>query len=159
MQLTRKFPTSNHQGSTSQWALTAHALCARACLGLLDHKTRRQSRSLLSMSLIYNRTCKFERNVLKGREERLMPDTWAKSLSCVHLFGTPWTVARQAPLSMGFSRQEYWRGLPCPPPGDLCNPGIEPMSLMSPALQAGSLTLEPPGKPQFLSHPRHIDQS
>ena len=47
---------------------------------------------------------------------------------------TPWTVACKAPLSMGFSRQEYWRGLPCPPPGDLPNPGIEPVSLTSPAL-------------------------
>ena len=55
-------------------------------------------------------------------------------LSCVHLFATLWTVAHQAPLSMGFSRQEYWSGLPCPPPGDLPDPGIEPMSLTSPAL-------------------------
>ena len=47
---------------------------------------------------------------------------------------TPWTVACQAPLPLGFSRQEYWSGLPCPPPGDLPNPGIQPMSLMSPAL-------------------------
>ena len=50
------------------------------------------------------------------------------------LCATLWTVACQAPLSMGFSRQEYWSGLPCPPPGDLPNPGIEPASLMSPAL-------------------------
>ena len=50
------------------------------------------------------------------------------------IFITLWTVAHQAPLSMGFSRQEYWSGLPCPPPGDLPNPGIEPMSLTSPAL-------------------------
>ena len=56
----------------------------------------------------------------------------AQSLSRVQLFGTPWAAARQAPLSMGFSRQEYWSGLPCPPPGDLPNPGIEPRS---PALQ------------------------
>ena len=58
-------------------------------------------------------------------------------LSCfchVRLFATPWTVACQAPLSMGFSRQEYWSGLPCPPPGDLLDPGIEPAFLMSPAL-------------------------
>ena len=48
--------------------------------------------------------------------------------SCVQLFVTPETVAHQAPLSMGFSRQEYWRGLPCPSPGDLPNPGIEPRS-------------------------------
>ena len=47
---------------------------------------------------------------------------------------TLWTVACQAPLSMGFPRQEYWRGLPCPPPGDLLDPGTEPTFLMSPAL-------------------------
>ena len=58
----------------------------------------------------------------------------AKSLSRVQLFVTLWTVAHQAPLSMGFSRQEYWSGLPCPPTGDLPNPGIEPVFLMSPAL-------------------------
>ena len=57
---------------------------------------------------------------------------------------TPWTVAQQVPLSMGFSRQEYWSGLPCPSPGDLSNPGIEPGS---PALQADSLLSEPPGIP------------
>ena len=56
---------------------------------------------------------------------------------CVQLFATPWTVAHQAPLSMGFSRQEYWSGLLGPPPGDLPDPGIEPVSLMSPALAAG----------------------
>ena len=50
------------------------------------------------------------------------------SLSRVRLFATPWTAAHQAPLSMGFSRQEYWRGLPFPSPGDLLNPGIEPWS-------------------------------
>ena len=48
--------------------------------------------------------------------------------SCVQLFATQWTVAHQAPLSMGFSRQEYWNGLPCPPPGDLPNPVIKPTS-------------------------------
>ena len=56
---------------------------------------------------------------------------------------TSWTVACQASLSMGFSRQEYWYGLPFPPPGDLPNPGIGPRS---PALQADSLPSEPPGK-------------
>ena len=54
--------------------------------------------------------------------------------SCVPLFATPWTVAPQAPLSMWFSRQEYRSGLPCSTPGDLSNPGTEPMSLTSPAL-------------------------
>ena len=54
--------------------------------------------------------------------------------SCVHLFVTPWAVARQAPLYMGFSRQGYWSVSPCPPPGHLPNPGIEPVSVMSLAL-------------------------
>ena len=54
--------------------------------------------------------------------------------SRVRLFATLWTEALQTPLSMGFSRKEYWSGLPCPPPGDLPGPGIEPTSLMSPAL-------------------------
>ena len=61
--------------------------------------------------------------------------------SCVQLFATPWTVACQAPLSMGVFRQEYWSGLPCPPPGDLPNPGIESLSPASPALQVNSLPL------------------
>ena len=60
--------------------------------------------------------------------------------SCVRLFATPWTVALQAPLSTGLSRQENWSGLPCPPPGDLPNPGIEPGSLMSPASASRFLT-------------------
>ena len=58
----------------------------------------------------------------------------AKSLSHVRLSATLWTIARQAPLPMGFSRQEYWRGLPCPPPGDLSDPGIKPRLFTSPAL-------------------------
>ena len=66
-----------------------------------------------------------------------------KSLSRVRLFATPWTVAYQAPPSMGFSRQEYWSGLPFPSPGDLPNSGIKPGS---PEFQADSLTSEPPGK-------------
>ena len=68
----------------------------------------------------------------------------AKSLSHVQLFVIPWAVACKAPLSMGFSRQEHWSGLPFPSPGDLPEPEIEPRS---PALQADSLPSEPPGKP------------
>ena len=68
-----------------------------------------------------------------------------ESLSCVWLFATPWTVAHQAPLPMEFSRQEYWSGLPFPPPGDLPNSGIKPGS---PALQVDFfLSSEPLGKP------------
>ena len=66
-----------------------------------------------------------------------------KSLSRVRLFVTPWTVDYQASLSMGLSRQEYWSRLPFPSPGDLPDPGLEPRS---PALEADTLTSEPPGK-------------
>ena len=65
-------------------------------------------------------------------------------LGCVLLFVALWTIAHQAPLSMRFSRQEHWSGLPCPPPGDLPYPGTEPMS---PALAGGFFTTEPTGKP------------
>ena len=72
-----------------------------------------------------------------------------KSLSHVRLFGTPWTVTCQAPPFMGFSRQEYWSGLPFPSPGDLPNPGIK---AGSPTLQADALPSEPPGLPRhFMS--------
>ena len=65
-----------------------------------------------------------------------------KVLSLVRVFATPWTIACQAPPSMGFPREEYWNGLPFPSPGDLPDPGIEPGC---PALQADSLPSEPPG--------------
>ena len=67
-------------------------------------------------------------------------------LSYIQLFSTPWTVAQQAPLSMGFPRQEYWNGLPFPAPGDLSNPGIKPTSLLSPTLTDRFFTTVPPGK-------------
>ena len=70
-----------------------------------------------------------------------------KLLSRVRLFATLWSVAYQAPPSLGFSRQEYWSGLPFPSPGDLPNPGIKPGS---PVLQADALPSEPPGKPQIM---------
>ena len=70
-------------------------------------------------------------------------------LSRVWLFVPPSTTAHQAPLSKGFPRQEYWSGLPRPPPGDLPNPRIEPTSLESPALAGRFFTTEPPRKPHF----------
>ena len=73
------------------------------------------------------------------------PCTCAQSLSCVRLFATPWTVACQPPLSTGFSRQEYWSGLPFPPPEDLPEPRIELMCPASPALAGRFFTTEPPG--------------
>ena len=81
----------------------------------------------------------FEHNLINMRVK-------VKSFSRVWLFATPWTVAYQAPLSVGFSRQECWSGLPFLSPGDLPNPGIEPRS---PALQADILPSKPPGKPSM----------
>ena len=72
-------------------------------------------------------------------------------------FVTPWTIACQAPLFMGFSRQEYWSGLPFPSPENLPNPGTEPESLVSPALESGFFTTEPPGKPRKLPSVCKID--
>ena len=67
-------------------------------------------------------------------------------LSRVRLFATLWTVARQASLSVECCREEYWSGLPSPPPGDIPDPGIEPTSPVSPALQVNSLPIEPSGR-------------
>jgi len=71
---------------------------------------------------------------------------YAQSLSRVRLLVTSWTVACQAPLSMRFSRQEYWSGLTFPTPGDLLDPRMEPTSLVSPALAGSFFTTAPPGK-------------
>ena len=108
---------------------------------LLQHHSSKAS-ILRALSFLYNPTLTFIHDYWKNHEKLKI-----KSLSCVRLFATPWTVAHQAPLSLGFSRQEYWIGLPFPSPGDLPNPGTEPRS---PALQADALTSEPPGKPKPL---------
>ena len=76
--------------------------------------------------------------------------------SLVRLFATLWTAAHQAPLSMGFSRQEYWSGLPCPSPGDLPNSGIEPESLMSHALAGGFFTTSTTWEVQWVPYRREI---
>ena len=68
--------------------------------------------------------------------------------SDVQLFATPWPIAHKAPLSMGFSRQENWSGVLCPPPRDLPKPGIKPMSPAAPALQVDSLPLSHQGMPK-----------
>ena len=71
----------------------------------------------------------------------------ACSLRCVQLFANPWTVAHQASVSVGLSRQDYWSGLPFLPPEDLPDPGIKPMSPVSTAFAGRFFTTEPPGKP------------
>ena len=89
-----------------------------------------------------------------------------KSLSHVRLFAIPWTLAYQAPLSMEFSRQEYWSGLPFPSPGDLPDPGMEPGSPTWQAdpsrprdgAQADALPPEPAGKPQVREGERNVDK-
>ena len=82
-----------------------------------------------------------------------------QSLSPVRLFATPWTRAYQASLSMGFSKQELWRGLPFHLPGDLPDPGIEPVSPLPPALAGRFITTEPPGKPRiFTKHFVNTDE-
>ena len=79
----------------------------------------------------------------------------AQLLSCVQLFATPWTVACQALLSMEFSRQKYWCGLPVPPPGDLPNTGVEPTSLASPALAGRFFTSSTTSVPHCPAHRRN----
>ena len=90
-----------------------------------------------SMHLLWNYSVILIESQVKLRKHACVP-------SCVWLCSTPWSVAHQAPLSMGFPRQEYWNRLPFPSPGDLPNPGIKPSS---PILAGGFFTTEPPGKP------------
>ena len=94
-------------------------------------------------------TCWFRRYRLGGTYSLILPNGKGCACECdllfrVRLFASPWTVAHQAPLSMGFSRREYWNGLPFPSPGHLPDPGIEPASS---ALAGGFFTAETPGKP------------
>ena len=84
------------------------------------------------------------------RTHMLKAHACAQSLSCIWLFAIPWTTAHQAPLSMGFSREESLSGLPFPPPWNLPNSGIEPVSPTYPALAGRFFTTEPPGKPWIL---------
>ena len=74
-----------------------------------------------------------------------------RRFSCGRFSAIPWTVACQDPLSMGFFKQEYWRGLPCPPPGDLPDPGVEPAPPVTPALQADCLLLSHQGSLEHTS--------
>ena len=96
-----------------------------------------------SFSLSYMTLLAFNQYLHTGFFCKNIMTKW-KSLSCVWLSATAWTVVYQASLSMGFSRQEYWSGLPFPSPGDLPDPGIKPRS---PALQADTSPSEPQGKP------------
>ena len=94
----------------------------------------------------------FQITIVKDVYQFLQSIVKLKSLSCAWLFSTTWTVTHQAPLSMEFSRQEYWSGLPFPSPGDLPNPGIESGSS---TLQVDALPSEPPGKPTINSQTKN----
>ena len=117
--------------SATQWSESALCIHISPCSGASpsSHPSRSSQSTELS-SLCY-----------------IAVSEW-KMLSHVHLFATPWIVIHQVSLSMEFSRQEYWSGLPFPFPRDHPNPGIKPRSL---ALQADSLLSEPPGKPVLYS--------
>ena len=101
----------------------------KAAVSVLHIHVSEQSNASLAMTLSSHNPAAFWKGVCV-----------LSHFSCVQFFVTPWTVAHQAPLSMGFSRQEYWSGFSCPPPGDLSYPGIKPASLMSPALAAEFFT-------------------
>ena len=96
-------------------------------------------------------------HIMKNPINSLNPSTH-HALSCVWLFATSWTVALQALLFMGFSRQEYLSGLPFPPPGVLTYPEIKSMSSLSPALQGDSFLLEPSEKPNSLKRQQHFEE-
>ena len=105
----------------------------------LDLFLNKQWNSIPVLKTVIENTLIGHRPDIKSAQSDLISEV--KSLSCVQLFATPWTVAHQALPSMEFSRQQYWSGLPFPSPGYLPDPGIEPRS---PTLQADSLSSEPP---------------
>ena len=94
------------------------------------------------MEILYFKYLKYKWNF---RARRILACMHAQSLSCIWLFAALWTVARQAPLSMRFSRQEHWSGLPLPPPGDLPNPRDQ---IHVSHIASGFSTTEPLGKPR-----------
>ena len=140
--------------SVAQSCLTLCDPMNRSMPGLPVHHQLQQSLFMLSAEMSIVQACE---NVQAWQSCGSMPQCPQESLaesrmpknmvcgggacvlSCVRLFAIPWTVAHQAPLSMGYSRQEHWSGLSFPPPGDLPDPGIKPTSLMSPALASGFL--------------------
>ena len=127
----------------------AYKFPSRITAGILPHGFRIEGCdsewwSLTSLVLDFSRTLEVyllcKNHLTRAKQCVCVPCCFSHAL----LSATPWTAAHQAPLSMGFSRQEYWSGLPGPSPGNLPNPGVK---TVSPALQADSLPLEPPGKP------------
>ena len=142
-------PKDTHRLKEREWEKVLHANGNQKQAGVvilisenLDFKTKTLTRDKKGHNLIINKSIQ-EKEITIINTYRCNIKL-VKLLGHVRLFATPWTVAHQAPPSMGFSRQEYWSGWPFPSPGDLPDPGIEPRS---PTLQADALTSEPPGKP------------
>ena len=132
-QPTPVFLPGESQGWGAWWA---------AIYGVAQSRTRLKQLSSSSSKVLQRQySAVFKSTELRDRCVRVLI-----CFSCVRLFVTLWTVACQAPLSMGFSKQEYWSELPCPPPGDQSDLGIKPHLLCLLHWQAGSLPLVSPGK-------------
>ena len=97
--------------------------------------------------IIFPRSFTSKALLLLEKDDLKLSNVHAKPFSLIRLLASLWTGAHQASLSLGFSQQEYWSGLPCPPPGDLPDPGIESASPLAPAWQADSLLLSHLGSP------------
>ena len=123
----------------NEWEQSAVFLCSWPP-HLLSHVVRSAAGSNLTISSHLSKLCSLHFSLC------VCVHMCMESLSLVQLFVTPWTVARQAPLSMGFSRQEHWNGLPFPPPGDLPDPGIKSVYPVASALACRFFTTELPGK-------------
>ena len=132
------FNVTNHEGNANQTTMRYHLTPVRIEINrnkithVCENVNKRVRFCTIGRNVNWCSQWKTVQSFLEMLKNRT--GVHAKSLSHVQLCATPWTVAHQAPLPMGFSRQEYWNGLPCSPPGDLPVPGIEPMSLTSPAL-------------------------
>ena len=110
-------------------------------MGLTENWTK-QKKGWLHRSKSIEITQSGNHAISREKKQKIFNDMHVCMLVTSVVFHSLWpcTITYQAPLSMGFSRQEYWSGLPCPPPGDLPNPGIKPMSLMSPMLAGNIFT-------------------
>ena len=128
-------------------------MCAQSCLTLcnpMDYSPRAASVHVFQATVL-EWVVVSSRGFSQHRDQtHSLMCVYVQLLSLVYLFVTPWTVTCHSPLSMEFSRQEYWSELPFPPPGDLPESGIEPTTLTSHALAGRFFTAEPAGKPYSL---------
>ena len=132
------------------WQATVHGVAESYTIEQLSMSTCSQvMKQVMYYKLCCDAPSSFFLPILRSMK-RTCVCVCAQSLRCVWLCVIPWPAAHQAPLSVGFPGQEYWSELPCPPPGDLTDPGIELVSPASPALAGRFFTTAPPGNPKFL---------